>query len=393
MERRAFLGMGLTGAAGVAVGASGALALDRVRALQADGAVGRATVPFHGAHQPGVETPLQAHGTLMAFRLLPTTDRVRLERLLRLWSGDAALLQAGEPALADANPELARTPASLSITIGLGWGAFERAGLQERWPAPERELPGYPIDRLDPRWSGGDLLLQVCANDGVTVSHALRELIRDAQPFAVPMWQQSGWMPQPDVNPGATARTLMGFKDGTANPVSGTQVFEQAVWNDGAEQPWFSGGTTMVIRRIRIDMDVWDTVPPALQEAAFGRHMTTGAPLGGTSEFEVPDLERRDGTGALVIPADAHMRRARLQGKILRRPFNYDDGLDAQGRPDLGLIFIAFGARLEQYLEIQASLAASDALNTWTVPVGSGLFVVPPGANAPDGWVGETLFA
>lgn len=392
MERRAFLGMGLTGAAGVAVGASGMLAVGKLDDISAKGAVGTATVPFHGVHQPGVTGAPPAHGTLVAFSLRDSTDAQRLQRLLRLWSSDASLLQQGQPALADASPELARTPASLTITIGLGWGAFERCGLGDRWPASVRDIPSYGIDRLERRWTGGDLLVQVCANDGVAVSHAVRELVRDAQPFARVLWQQSGWMPHPGVNPGQTPRNLMGFKDGTANPAAGTEIFDQLVWNDGSTQPWFEGGTTMAVRRIRINLETWDQVPPEMQEASFGRHMVNGAPLGGTSEFQAADLKARDGKGALRIPNDSHLRRARTDANILRRPFNYDDGVLENGSADLGLVFIAFGARIEQFLDIQRSLAESDALNTWTTPVGSAMFVVPPGAKAPDNWVGEALF-
>lgn len=393
MERRAFLGMGLTGAAGAAIGASGGLAAGRLGELSSKGSVGTTTVPFYGVHQPGIDTPQAAHGTLVAFRLRDTTDAERLQRLLRLWSADAALLQAGEPALADSNPELSRTPASLTITIGLGRGAFAAAGLLDRWPLHYDEIPAFDIDRLDPRWTGGDLVLQVSANDGGTVTHAVRELTRDAQPFAERQWQQSGWHVQPDVNPGQSARNLLGFKEGAGNPMPGTRDFEEVVWNTGDEQPWFANGTTMAVRRIRMDLDLWDQVPPLMQEASFGRHIINGAPLGGTSEFQRPDFEARDAKGTRIIAEDAHIRRAEAKRNIFRRPFNYDDDLTADGRPDAGLIFIAFGSDIDRYVGIQAMLATRDALNTWTTPVGSAMFVIPPGASTPDGWVGETLFA
>lgn len=393
MDRRSFLGMGLSGVAGVAAGATGALAVGALGDVRSQGAVGRATVPFHGVRQSGIETPVAAHATLVAFRLRQDTDSVRLQRLLRLWSTDAALLQAGEPALGDSNPELARTPASLTVTIGLGRAAFAAAGLSNRWPLAYAEIPAFVTDRLAARWSGGDLFLQVSANDGTTVAHAVRELMRDALPFAERLWQQSGWHAQPDVNPGESARNLLGFKEGAANPTPGTSDFATTVWNDGAGQPWFKHGSSVVVRRIRIDLDRWDQVPPALQEAAFGRHLANAAPLGGTSEFQRPDFTARDGSGALVIPADAHIRRAEARRNIFRRAFNYDDGLDAGGVADAGLLFVAFGSDVDRYVGIQAALATRDALNAWTTALGSALFVVPPGAQDETHWVGESLFA
>lgn len=393
MDRRGFIGMGLAGAAGVAAGASGGLAAGRLMDIGAKGAVGTATIDFHGPHQPGIDTPQPAHGTLIAFTLRETTDRERLGRLLRLWSQDAALLQQGQPSLGDASPELARTPASLTVTIGLGRGAFAAANLLDRWPLAVDAIPAFGIDRLEPRWTDGDLLLQVAANDGGTVAHAVRELVRDAQPFATVRWRQSGWHVQPDVNPGEHPRNLLGFKEGAGNPLPGTATFDGIVWNDGRTQPWFAGGTSMVVRRIRMDLNLWDQVPPAMQETSFGRYLSTGAPLGGTSEFQRPDYTARDAKGALVIPSDAHMRRAESDRNIFRRPFNYDDGYLEDGTPDSGLLFVAYGADVDRYLAIQAMLDVKDALNRWTTPVGSALFVVPPGAAAPGNWVGESLFA
>lgn len=393
MDRRSFLGMGLSGAVGVVAGGSAMLGVDRLRSLSGEGAVGLATVPFHGVHQSGIDTPRAAFATLVAFTLHPDTDEPRLARLLRLWSTDAALLQAGTPSLGDANPDMARTPASLTITIGLGFGAFTAAGRESAWPFTTQAIPAFEIDRLEPAWCGGDLVLQVSANDGGTVTHAVRELVRDAQPFAAVRWQQSGWQSPPGVNPGEHPRNLLGFREGVGNPAPGTTDFASAVWSDGERAPWFAGGTSMVVRRIRIDLDLWDQVPPAMQEATIGRYRANGAPLGGTSEYELPNYALRRSDGSPLIPMDAHMRLAESPRNIFRRPFNYDDGRSATGHPDAGLLFIAFGAEVEQYLTIQRHLAAHDALNRWVTPVGSALFAVPPGAVGEDDWVGRGLFA
>ncbi len=385
--------MGLSGAAGVVVGGSAMLGVDRVRQLTGEGAVGLTTVPFHGAHQSGIETPRAAFATLAAFTLHPHVDAVRLERLLRLWSTDAALLQAGAPSLGDANPDMATTPASLTITIGLGHGAFVAADRAAQWPFAASSIPGFDIDRLEPRWTGGDLVLQVSANDGGTVTHALRELIRDAQPFASVRWQQSGWQSPPGVNPGEHPRNLLGFREGIGNPVPGTAAFASTVWNDGARRSWFAGGTSMVIRRIRIDLDLWDQVPPAMQEATIGRYRANGAPLGATSEYALPNYALRKPDGAPLIPLDAHMRVAEAPRNIFRRPFNFDDGRTESGIADAGLLFIAFGADVEQYVTIQRNLAARDAMNRWVTPVGSALFAIPPGVAGDGDWIGRGLFA
>jgi dye decolorizing peroxidase len=75
---------------------------------------------------------------------------------------------------------------------------------------------------------------------------------------------------------------------------------------------------------------------------------------------------------------------------ISRRSWNYDDGYLTDGTHDAGLIFTAFQADLERYLKIQAILAEMDALNAYTTPVGSALFVIPPGV-AEGEWIGQDL--
>ncbi len=134
-------------------------------------------------------------------------------------------------------------------------------------------------------------------------------------------------------------------------------------------------------------------MPPAQQQTSIGRYIDSGAALGNSSEYEDHNLTARDAKGRLVIPEDAHIRRADAVRGIFRRPFNYDDGYDENGAPDAGLLFIAFGSDVDRYVAIQSGLAMKDALNTWTTPIGSALFVIPPGIADASHWIGETLFA
>jgi deferrochelatase/peroxidase EfeB len=92
-----------------------------------------------------------------------------------------------------------------------------------------------------------------------------------------------------------------------------------------------------------------------------------------------------------AIGENAHARLAFTDNNqgIVRRGYNYDDGM-AAGARDVGLIFVSFQAEIERYLRIQEVLAGVDSLNQWTTPIGSALFVVPPGAKE-GGWIGETI--
>ncbi|MGW0433390.1 Dyp-type peroxidase [Micromonospora sp. NPDC003197] len=362
--------------------------------VTADTTIGTAIEPFHGPRQAGIATAPQAHASFVAFTLRPKTDRAALVRLMRLLTDDAARLTQGQPALADTEQELALLPARLTVTFGFGPGFYRAAGLDQRRPASVADLPSFGIDRLQPRWSGGDLLIQICADDPVTVAHAQRMLVKDARPFGTVRWTQLGFRRSRGVQgETATQHNLLGQLDGTTNPKLGTDAFEQAVWVSD-DPSWLRNGTTLVLRRITTELETWDLLGRTDKEQALGRRLDTGAPLTGQAEHDPPDFTATDEHGFTVIPDFSHVARAHVTDdrlRILRRTYNYDGVPDADGRSDSGLIFASYQADIErQFLPIQRRLAERDLLNEWTTPIGSAVFAIPPGC-ALGGWIGEQL--
>lgn len=382
------------GAAGVGWVASGA-----TPAAAGARSFGAETVPFHGRHQAGIETPPQAHALFIGLDLLPRTAGSALDSLravLKLWTTDAERLTQGRPALADTEPELAVVPSRLSVTVGFGPSLFDRVGLQRRRPHSARELPPLPIDRLQSRWCGGDLLLQICSDDPIAVAHAARVLLKNVRTLAAQRWRQAGFRgargAQSDT---ATMRNLMGQVDGTVNPVPATADFDEIVWDDGQSQPWLAGGTLMVLRRISINLDTWDELDRQSKELTVGRRLDNGAPLTGQRETDQPDLAAtRDGIP--IIPPNSHVALARRQTpeeRFLRRGYNYDDPPAAGQTSDSGLIFVTYQRDIDrQFMPVQQRLAQFDALNRWTTPIGSAVFVIPPGV-APGEYLGQQLVA
>ena len=359
-------------------------------------ALGSVVEPFRGPHQAGISTPMQANSTFVALDLRDDVDRDALVRMMVLLTDDIDRLSQGKPALADPQPELATVPARLTVTIGYGYGLLEAAGLADRAPGwLAQGLPAFSIDELEDRWTGGDLVLQVASEDPVTVSHALRVLLTDADPFATVRWVQSGFHRPANTSPGGTGRNLMGQVDGTVNPTPDSQDFDSVVWVDGGPA-WLVGGTALVVRRIAMDLRTWGGMDHVGKEESIGRRLSDGAPLTGGSEFSAPDYEAVDENGFLVIPPTAHMRRAHAQApheRILRRPYNYDDGFAKDGTPDAGLIFVAYMADpTAQFVPIQERLAQADVLNVWTTPIGSALFAVPRGPQDGE-YIGQALLA
>jgi deferrochelatase/peroxidase EfeB len=212
-------------------------------------------------------------------------------------------------------------------------------------------------------------------------------------------WVQEGFGRTSSTTTGqSTPRNLMGFKDGTLNLRADQPDFADNVWVSATDEPgWMRDGSYLVARRIRILIEIWDRSSLADQEATFGRHRDTGAPLGTDDEFTPIDLAAADRTGDLLIPVDAHValaNQAAHKTHILRRGYNFTDGLDPKiGQLDAGLFFIAYQRDPRaQFIPMQDRLARADALNEYIKHVGSAVFAVPPGI-ARGGWIGETLLA
>ncbi|WP_110182742.1 Dyp-type peroxidase [Nocardioides solisilvae] len=399
--RRRLLGYVGTAVAGAAAGASagvvGAQALDddgRARpGAPAPGADALPrVVPAHGPHQPGVAAHLSGVTELVALDLLPEVRRARdrdaLARLLRVWTGDVESLTAGRGAPGDTAPWLAAV-ADLTVTVGLGPGV-----LGEEWgiPAPVgfAKVPPMRHDRLREEWSGGDLLLLVNGADATTVGHAVRRMVADARPFAALRWRQQGaWRGRDQQGRPVTGRNLFGQVDGSANPRPGTDLFDSTVWiRDGA----WAGGTTLVLRRIRMDLPTWDELTRAEQEASVGRRLDDGAPLTGGHERSDLDLAAR-ADGRWVVAKDAHARRTHPSShggrRIFRKGANYEVVTPAGS--ETGLLFQSFQRDLtDQFVPIQQAMDVSDALNEWTTAVGSAEFAVLPGF-AEGQWLGHQL--
>lgn len=410
VTRRGLFGAGLATAGAAATGVVAG------RATAPETTPGTRLEPFYGPHQAGIATPAQSHALFLAVDVA-RPDREVLRALLAGWTATAAALAAGAPlpeqpgtppgfsAHTDFASGLA--PARLTVTFGLGPSVFdERFGLAAQRPRHLRPLPAFTGDILHPAWCGGDVLVQVCADDAQIVSHTFRALRARMPGLARLRWTQHGFLSRPA--DGGTSRNMFGHKDGTANPRPGNTEFDRTVWVRSADEPgWFQDGSYLVFRKIRMRTAEWDQLPQTEQDRIIGRRRSDGAPLGGAAESDPVDLTHHGRDGELAIPPGAHVRL--VHGiPMLRRGYNYDYGTlisnagaagsspetphtHLPGTPehthgghnqlDAGLLFAAYmNNPPEQFIRAQNALAAEDRMNPLIEHTGSAIFAVPPGA-------------
>lgn len=393
-------------AAGAAVGSGAAWAMASSAPAEDQVDLSR-SYPFYGApHQVGIATEPQRNAVYLTFRFTDSADRRALQSLLARWSAAAAVLQQGKPIgsvqpdvevqpAADTGEAFGLSPASLTVTIGLGPAVFgPRFGLESRKPALFNALPPLNGDDLDPRLTGGDLSVQACADDPQVCYHAVRNLARIGRSVVYPHWAVLGFG-RASAGPGqSTPRNLLGFKDGTRN-ISSAAEYRRFVWISGADQPWLEGGTYQVARKIRMLLETWDSDRIGNQQQIFGRAKESGAALTGSAESDTPDFTAKNRDGSPVIDPLSHIALAAHENNggimIRRRSYNYTDGLDAAGQLDAGLLFLSYQNDPRHFITIQNRLGAHDLLNEYIRHTGSAIFAIPP-APAQGHYLAQDLF-
>ena len=160
-------------------------------------------------------------------------------------------------------------------------------------------------------------------------------------------------------------RDLLGFVDGTENPVGAAAAAAVFV---GQEDPAFTGSSYVVVQKYRHDMDAWNALPVEEQERVIGRSKL--------SDIEMPDA---------IKPADSH---------IALNTIVDDDGTERQivrdklpfgsvGGKEFGTYFIGYAATpdvIEQMLTnmfVGNPPGTHDRILDFSTAVTGTLFFVP----------------
>jgi deferrochelatase/peroxidase EfeB len=420
LDRRQFLGRGAAvlgaGAIGLGVGAelgSGTAAAQPTSSEVADRVLAdelAARHAYEGFHQHGILTGRQTSAAFIALDAIAPRQNELIEGLKELSYRAGELTQGAEVAeieIDDPPPDSGilgsyNAPDGLTVTIGFGASLFDhRYGIAAKKPAGLTTMPAFEKDGLEPERCHGDVMLSICADHRDTVVHTMRELLRTTAGVLTPRWRVDGFQTtKRGPTPRSSTRNLFGFRDGTANPdPTDAKLMDELVWvkPGGGNPRWTAGGTYQVVRTIRMHVEFWDRVGMFEQTNMVGRDRVTGAPLGGTHEFEDPryDLDPKGER----IPLSAHIRLANPRTpatenqRILRRPYNYDRGLDEAGNLDQGLLFVAFNQDIARQFETVQKRLEEEEMADYITPVGGGYYFVPRAAAGNGDYVGSGMFS
>jgi porphyrinogen peroxidase len=160
-------------------------------------------------------------------------------------------------------------------------------------------------------------------------------------------------------------RDLLGFVDGTENPVGAAAGAAALV---GEADPGFAGGSYVIVQKYLHDMDAWNALSVEDQERVIGRSKL--------SDIEMPDE---------VKPANSHVAVNTItdpdgtQRQILRANMPFGD----VGRGEFGTYYIAYAATpavTEQMLTnmfIGSPPGNTDRILDFSTAVTGGLFFAP----------------
>lgn len=364
-------------------------------------------IPFYGKHQQGVITDDNKFASLMAFSCVAKDKKALKEMFEKITQRVAFLTQGGkQPQFKSKNFPPPNSgilggyvyPNKLNINVSLGTSMFDdRYGFKKLKPKHLKVMPESPNDAQKSQYTDGDILIQVCANTIEGVIYSIRDIVKHTTPWLVPKWKQDGFLPYRDINCKLTPINLFGFKDGTGNPSNkDKKLMDKLIWvtKDNNEPSWALGGSYMVVRLIRFEVEFWDRTPLGEQEIDFGRKKLSGAPLGKKDEFDDPQM--RKNKDLVEIFKDSHIGRAeprhptRHVATLRRRSFSYSNGLSKNGHMDMGLIFVCFQANLQTgFIDTQKRLDG-EPLEEYIKPFGGGFFFTLPGVKEGE-YLGKSL--
>jgi deferrochelatase/peroxidase EfeB len=237
----------------------------------------------------------------------------------------------------------------VSITVGFGASLFttshgdDRFGLAAMRPRHLRIIPKVKGDLpFDPAEEVTDLVIIVASDETYVNEFIFGRIYNGGVHPAIKVRRLERGYSRPD------SREPSGFEDGISNPKVGiaSEAEDLVYVHLGDDEPdWCHHGTYLAYRKIRRGLADFFKLSKPDQAAVFGVNRKTGTRLKNPNPHaHAPKMNPRRTGLDLFGTADAERR-------FLRRPYFFDDGLDASGAEIRGLHHLSFVRDLTKQYE------------------------------------------
>ena len=256
-----------------------------------------------------------------------------------------------KPIQSDRDLDAAVPDRRVTVSIGFGASLFttgrgdDRFGLAALKPRHLKIIPRVEGDEdFDPAEQATDLVILIASDDMYVNEYIFGRIYYGGVHPGIAVRRLERGYSRPD------SREPSGFEDGLTNPRVGGAVpdnAEQFVYvQPGDDEPdWCVHGSYLAYRKIRRRLTQFFKLDDAGRAAVFGIDARTGQRLPGAKPHAHAQKinPRREGHRDLFGRIDTDRR-------FLRRPYFFDDGLDAGGDERRGVHHMSFVRRLtEQY--------------------------------------------
>lgn len=373
----------------------------------------------------------------LVFADVTAASRDELRRVLHALSDLAREEMARRPDTVGVPPQVAaRLPDSYRVTVTIGMGASlfvdkagdDRYGIRHMQPRSLKFMPSFPgadAAGFRPVEHATDLVVQICSDHPYVNTHIAKDLHEYKFGPGLKVHRIEHGFSRQDT------RESLQFDDGISNLRSWPQdTMDRLAYVGPADNDldWCIGGSYLVYRKMVENLPDWEKTSDEQQSQMIGREKSSGKPLSRATTCPSYDPKCEDFDKFPVYPdptdskdgrIDGHMRKNQprrptpdlfgvddLDRTFLRRPYPFFDGVGVDGRPLVGLHFVAYmRSILEQFEHVTQMWQTNpdfpvpgtgmDVLFAKGIieATSGGYYFCPPSPKVDEKFLGEAIFS
>ena len=281
----------------------------------------------------------------------------------------------------------------LTVTVSLG-PAFSTidSGYRSLRPLHLTPMRVFPNDSPMPEWTGGDVMLQLCANNPDTIHHAIRDITRHTRAGMQIRWKMQGyssptqrWIPSKP--PGIQGWKRQSDAEGSRAADLDRRRCRARLDPTVAATRWYASSACWWSSGIACRSMSRRTCSVAVASPAH-RWMEISRPMCPTTE---PDPDGKVTPAGRAYPPGESRTPETENQRLLRRSYNYDLGVDPNGNIQAGLIFIAYQQDISAPVRNRADAPHQRTAGRLRQPFGAGTSSLCRGLRTQKTGTGRSL--